>query len=58
MAHVIACGDVIPGCSAVFEAPDEATLLADVASHAGEDHGITEISPEVLAAVRAAIRQG
>lgn len=56
MAHVLACGDVITGCSAVLTGPTESALLQQVADHAAEDHEITEITPEVLDAVRAAIR--
>ena len=56
VAHVIACGDVISGCAAVFEGADEEDLLAQVGRHAAEDHGIAEIAPGVLDAVRAAIR--
>ena len=29
-----ACGDVIPGCSASFSAPDEDGILAQVVGHA------------------------
>lgn len=57
MAHVLACGDVITGCSAVLTGPSESKLLQQVADHAEAEHGITEITPEVLDAVRAAIRQ-
>lgn len=56
MAHVLACGDVITGCSAVLTGPSEHELLQQVAEHAADDHEITEITPEVLEAVRAAIR--
>lgn len=56
MAHVLACGDVIPGCSAVLTGADESDLLQQVADHAEAEHGLTEISADVLEAVRAAIR--
>ena len=36
-----ACGDVIPGCSASFSAAD---------------HGVTDITPELVRAVRDRIR--
>jgi len=48
---------VITGCSAVLTGPSESELLQQVADHAESEHGITEITPEVLDAVRAAIRQ-
>ena len=55
MTFKLACGDVMPGCSARFEAADEQTLLGEVAEHAAEAHGIEEITPEVLEAVQAKI---
>ncbi len=51
-----ACGDVVPGCSASFSAVDEAGILGLVASHAAADHGLTEVGPELVTAVCAAIR--
>jgi predicted small metal-binding protein len=51
-----ACGDVIPGCSASFSAPDEAGIFVQVAGHAEGDHGVTDITPELIQAVRQAIR--
>lgn len=56
MAYSIDCGDVMPGCAARFEAPTEEALLGEVAGHAAAEHGVTEITPEVLGAVKAAVR--
>jgi predicted small metal-binding protein len=50
-----ACGDVIPGCSARFSAVDEAGILSAVAGHADADHGVTDVTPELVAAVRSHI---
>lgn len=50
------CGDVVPGCNATFRAPDEDSLFAQIAAHARRDHGLTEISPALLAQVRANVR--
>ncbi|SFL77468.1 DUF1059 domain-containing protein [Geodermatophilus ruber] len=47
-----ACGDVIPGCSARFSASDEGGILAQVAGHAAADHGVTDVTPELVQAVR------
>ena len=47
----LACGDVMPGCAARFENSDRGQLLGQVAEHAASAHGITEITPPVLAAV-------
>lgn len=56
MPYLIACGDVIAGCTVVLEGASEDEVLERVGAHAAADHGITEVSPEVLDAVRAAIR--
>ena len=50
------CGDVVPGCKASFEAHDEQTLFGQIAAHARADHGLSEVSPALLAEVRANIR--
>ncbi|MBC8069461.1 MAG: DUF1059 domain-containing protein [Deltaproteobacteria bacterium] len=50
------CGDVVPGCQATFEAPDEQDLLAQVAAHAKKDHGMSDVPAEVVAQVKAKIR--
>ena len=57
MPFSIACGDVMPGCAASFEADTTDELLALVAPHAAEVHGVTEITPEVLEAVSGAIKE-
>jgi len=50
-----ACGDVVPGCTAQFESATEDGILESVSRHAGEDHGMSVVPDEVVAAVRAAI---
>jgi predicted small metal-binding protein len=56
MAQHIACGDVVRGCQFTAEAGTEEELLAAVTKHAAEDHGVTEVAPELAAKVKAAIR--
>jgi predicted small metal-binding protein len=51
----VACGDVIPGCSGDISTPDEDGIFAWAAAHAAEVHGITEVTPELVAAIRAKI---
>ena len=53
---LFACGDVVPGCSATFEASDDAGILGAVAAHAASAHGLTVISDELVTAVRSSIR--
>ena len=45
-----------PGCAFHATAATEEDLLTQVAEHAREGHGLTEISPELLAKVKAAVR--
>jgi predicted small metal-binding protein len=51
-----ACGDVIPGCNGQVTAADEDGILGWAAAHAAEVHGITEVTPELVAQIRANIR--
>lgn len=51
-----ACGAVVPDCDAVFEADTEEEILRDVSRHAAQAHGMPDVSPDVIAQVRAAIR--
>ena len=53
----LACGDVVPGCDFVARAENEAELLHKVAAHAREVHGIQEVTPDLLARVRAKITE-
>ena len=55
-AKRIACGEIVPDCPFTASATTEEELLQQVAAHAAHDHGITEISPELLAKVKAAIK--
>jgi predicted small metal-binding protein len=49
------CEAVVPGCSATFEGETEESILQQVAIHAREAHGMTEVAPEVVDQVRAGI---
>lgn len=51
MIFRLACGDVMPGCAASFENSERSALLEEVVQHAAAEHGISEITPEVAAAV-------
>ncbi|WP_323792942.1 DUF1059 domain-containing protein [Nocardioides sp.] len=51
----LACGDVMPGCAARFEDETQQGLLGQVVEHAGAEHQITEITPEIQAAVESRI---
>jgi predicted small metal-binding protein len=56
MAKVLYCKDVGFDCDGVIRAETEAEVLKQVAEHAEKVHDLREISEEVLAKVRASIR--
>ncbi|MFL6061926.1 MAG: DUF1059 domain-containing protein [Marmoricola sp.] len=55
MMFTLSCGDAVPGCSARFEEDDRDRVLELVAAHAREDHGVAEVTPEMLEAIGANI---
>ena len=54
-AKHIACAAIVPDCPFEASAATEEELLNKVAAHAAHDHGITEVTPELAAKVKAAI---
>jgi predicted small metal-binding protein len=50
-----ACGDVVPGCNARWVCSSEDEVLAHVARHAGDVHGLAVVPVELVTAVRSAI---
>jgi predicted small metal-binding protein len=52
----IACAALVPDCPFEATAPTEEELMQMVAAHASHTHGITEVTPELAAKVRAAIQ--
>jgi predicted small metal-binding protein len=57
VAFTIACGDVMPGCTAEFEAESEHELLELVTVHAASAHTEVDLTDDdVVAAVAAVIR--
>jgi predicted small metal-binding protein len=50
------CGAVVPNCSKRFRASSENEILSQVAEHARKDHGMNDVPAEVVAKVRAAIK--
>ena len=51
------CGDVVPGCQWVTRSDDEQELLADIQTHARDEHGMDEVPPEVADAIRNVITE-
>jgi predicted small metal-binding protein len=52
----IACAEIVPDCTFTASAETEDELLKQVVAHAAHDHGITEVTPELEAKVKAAIK--
>lgn len=50
-----ACGDIVPGCDATFVCTTDDDVLAEVARHAAEDHGLTAVPDEMVEQVRSRI---
>jgi len=46
----------VPDCPFTVSAPTEEALMKQVAAHAADAHGITEITPDLAAKVKAAIK--
>lgn len=56
MTKVIQCRDVGFDCPAVVRAETEEDALQQVAQHAMSVHGMTEVTPEVVAKVKSVMR--
>jgi predicted small metal-binding protein len=52
----IACAAIVPECPFEATAPTEEELLEMVAAHAAHTHGISEVTPELVEKVKAAIQ--
>lgn len=46
------CGDVVPNCKARFDAATEADLLAQIANHARNDHGMSSLPDSLVQEVK------
>lgn len=57
MTMQFGCGDVIQGCKFQVTAENEQELLQQVAAHAAAAHGVKDVTPELVARVRAAVKQ-
>lgn len=49
------CGKLMDGCDGVVTGANEDEVLAAAAQHAAEVHGLTDLDPEVVEAVKAGI---
>jgi predicted small metal-binding protein len=55
-AKYIACAEIVPDCTFETSAATEEELLKKVVAHAAQTHGVTELTPELAAKVKAAIK--
>jgi len=55
MKFTLSCGDAVPGCSARFEDDSRDLILEQVVAHARDDHGVTDVTPDMLSAIDANI---
>ncbi len=56
MTKILECNDLNPGCAFVARGETEQDILQHAAEHAKTAHGVSEISEELVAKVRASIR--
>jgi predicted small metal-binding protein len=56
MTKVLRCNDLMPGCAWEARGDSEQEVLKQAAEHARDAHELNEISHEMMAQVRAAIR--
>jgi predicted small metal-binding protein len=56
MTRQISCGEIVDGCGFTAEAATESELVEKVKAHAAKAHGVKEVTPELAAKVKAAIR--
>ncbi|HTM32239.1 MAG TPA: DUF1059 domain-containing protein [Vicinamibacterales bacterium] len=56
MEKRIACNEIVPGCAFTATAATEDELLKKVVAHASQDHGVTDVTPELVSKVKSAIR--
>lgn len=50
------CGDVVAGCARTFTAVDSDLILREVSAHSRRDHGLREVSADLVGRVLLAIR--
>jgi predicted small metal-binding protein len=56
MGKILHCRDLGPACDFVARGTNEKEVLERAAEHAKNDHGLSEISPQMAERLRAAIR--
>lgn len=57
MTKVIRCRDVGFDCEKVIRAPTEEEALQQAAEHAKAEHGVQDVTPEIVAKVKSVMRE-
>ena len=57
MTRHVHCTDIVPGCQFRTQGESEEEILQKVAAHAAAVHGITDVTPTLVAQVKGAIRE-
>jgi predicted small metal-binding protein len=52
----INCGAIVPGCHLDRDCAQRRRAAQEVAAHALHAHGVTDVTPELVAQVKAAIK--
>lgn len=55
--YTVRCNDLVPGCDFSTSASSEDGVLKNVAEHARIAHGVKEVTPELAAKAKAAMRK-
>jgi len=50
------CGDLMPGCEFIARGANEEEVMKKAAEHAQKAHGIQQVTPELAAKVKRAIK--
>ena len=56
MSKSIECNDLFPGCAFKAQAESESDLFQKVAAHVASEHGLTEITDDIVSKVKGCIR--
>jgi predicted small metal-binding protein len=51
------CTDVFPGCEWVTRSDDDQELFEEIQSHARDEHGVDEVTPEIEDAINSVITE-
>jgi predicted small metal-binding protein len=56
MRKILRCGEIVPGCNFVAHGENEPEVVMKAAEHARAVHGVERMSEQLLAKVKATIR--